>query len=61
MFWKIYIYIMTELVYALFDCILTEFRPGPLGLNTVVESARKIKVSPDAYVRFRLAAVAVLT
>ncbi len=52
---------MTELVYALFDCILTEFRPGPLGLNTVVESARKIKVSPDAYVRFRLAAVAVLT
>lgn len=34
---------ITAVVYWLFDCILTELRPGPLALKTVVESARMMK------------------
>ena len=48
---------ITEVVYCLFDRSLTEFRPGPLGLKTVLKSARRIKWSLDAKVKFCCRAV----
>jgi hypothetical protein len=46
---------ITEVVYCSFDWSLTEFRPGPL--KTVLKSARKIKWSSDAKVKFCCIAV----
>lgn len=41
-------YTATCRVYCLLLIRRTELRPGPLGLSTVVWSARMMNVSPDA-------------
>lgn len=52
---------MTEVVYSFLDLNRTESLPGPLGLSFFSKSARRIKWSFDAKVRFSLAAVSALT
>ena len=51
-------YTATCVVYALMLRIRTLSRPGPVADSVVVESERKISVSPEAYVRFNASAVA---
>lgn len=45
-------------VYAFFDIILTESRPGPVAFNTVLESAPSLNELNEARVRPRLMDVA---
>lgn len=45
-------YTAAWVVYVFEDFILTELRPGPLALRTVVKSVRRMKESEDAKVRF---------
>jgi hypothetical protein len=49
---RIKTYTATWVVYTLFDLILTEFLPGPLGLSVVLKSERRMNVLLEAKVKF---------
>lgn len=46
--------IATWVVYAALDRILTDCLPTPLGSRTVVKSVRRMKVSVDVNVKFKI-------